>query len=128
MPVTVSIDACACTETCLAPCHCMRVHAPCRAMPLAARAPACDRGAMPATVSHAVVEAALDRFPPVRGPLDAAPSGVPPIASVAAARDALAMWAGGQITGPSFDSMVDRARAAYASLLGVGAEDVACGG
>jgi selenocysteine lyase/cysteine desulfurase len=37
------------------------------------------------------------------------------------------MWAGGQINGPGFDVSVDRARTAYAALLGVRAQDVACG-
>ena len=71
--------------------------------------------------------AALAEFPPVRGHLDAATSGVPPLASIAATRDAVTAWADGAIDGPSYDSAVDRSRAAFASLVGVGAADVACG-
>lgn len=74
----------------------------------------------------AAVTAALHHFPPAAGHLDAATSGMPPTASVAATRDALAMWAGGQIDGPSFDRYVERSRTAFAQLLGVGAADVAC--
>lgn len=73
------------------------------------------------------IEAALHRFPPVSGHLDAATSGVPPVASVAATRDAVSMWAGGQIDGPLFDGAVDRSRAAFARLLGVETSTVAVG-
>jgi selenocysteine lyase/cysteine desulfurase len=68
-----------------------------------------------------------DRFPPVRGHLDAATSGVPPLAAVDAVREATAAWAEGRIHGPSFDEPVERARAAWASLVGARPEDVACG-
>jgi selenocysteine lyase/cysteine desulfurase len=77
--------------------------------------------------SATAVHAALDGFPPVRGHLDAATSGVPPLAAAAAAREAVAAWAEGRIDGPSYDAAVERSRAAFARLVGVGAEDVACG-
>lgn len=77
--------------------------------------------------ARAAVEAALHRFPVVSGHLDAATSGIPPVASVNATRTALAMWAGGQIDGPGYDHVVDRSRAAFARLIGVRTEDVACG-
>lgn len=70
---------------------------------------------------------ALHRFPPVTGHLDAATSGVPPTASVAATRDAVAMWAGGQIHGRLFDGPVERSRVAFARLLGVDVSSVAIG-
>lgn len=71
--------------------------------------------------------AALDRFPAVRGHLDAATSGVPPLTAVAAAHEAVAAWADGRIDGPGFDVAVDRSRAAFARLVGADAGDVACG-
>jgi selenocysteine lyase/cysteine desulfurase len=80
---------------------------------------------MSATLSS--LDAALHRFPPVSGHLDAATTGVPPVASVAATRDAVSMWAGGQVDGPLFDVAVDRSRAAYARLLGVETSWVAVG-
>ena len=72
--------------------------------------------------------AALERFPPVRGHLDAATSGVPPLAAVAAMREAVAAWAEGRIDGPGFDVAVDRSRAAFARIAGAEPGDVACGG
>ena len=69
----------------------------------------------------------LDRFPPVRGHLDAATSGVPPLASIAAARDAVTAWAEGLIDGPSYDDAVEGARTEFARLVGVDRADVACG-
>ena len=71
--------------------------------------------------------AALDRFPPVRGHLDAATSGVPPLAAAAATHEAVAAWAEGRIDGPAFDVAVERARAAFAGLVRTGPRDVACG-
>jgi selenocysteine lyase/cysteine desulfurase len=71
--------------------------------------------------------AALDRFPVVRGHLDAATSGVPPIAAIAAMREAVAAWAEGRIDGPGYDVDVERARGAFADLIGVESGDVACG-
>jgi selenocysteine lyase/cysteine desulfurase len=71
---------------------------------------------------------ALERFPPVRGHLDAATSGVPPLRSAAAARDAVAAWAEGRIDGRAFDGDVRRSREAFARIVGVPADDVACGG
>ena len=80
---------------------------------------------LPSPVAPAA--AALDRFPPVRGHLDAATSGVPPLAAVAAVHEAVAAWAAGRIDGPGFDVAVDRARAAFARLVGAESRDVACG-
>jgi len=70
---------------------------------------------------------AVDRFPAVRGHLDAATSGVPPLAAIAAAREAVAAWAEGRIDGPGYDVAVDRSRAAFARLVGAEPGDVACG-
>jgi selenocysteine lyase/cysteine desulfurase len=71
---------------------------------------------------------ALERFPPVRGHLDAATSGVPPLCAAAATRDAVAAWAEGRLDGPAFDVDVRRSREAFARIVGVPADDVACGG
>jgi len=75
----------------------------------------------------APVVAALGRFPAIRGHLDAATSGVPPLAAIEATQEAVATWAGGRIDGPGFDTVVDRARAAFARLVGVDPGAVACG-
>jgi len=74
------------------------------------------------------IVAALDRFPAVPGHLDAATSGVPPSRSVSAVRMAVAAWAEGRIDGHAFDVDVRRARAAFARIVAVAAQDVACGG
>jgi selenocysteine lyase/cysteine desulfurase len=71
---------------------------------------------------------ALARFPDVRGHLDAATSGVPPLRSVSAVREAVDAWAEGRIDGPAFDLDVQRSREAFARIVGVPAEDIACGG
>jgi len=71
--------------------------------------------------------AALDRFPDVRGHLDVATSGLPPLIAVAAVHEAVAAWAEGRIDGASFDVAVDRSRAAFARLVGAEPCDVACG-
>ena len=71
--------------------------------------------------------AALDRFPPARGHLDAATSGLPPHAAVTATHEAVAAWAEGRIDGPAFDVAVDRSRAAFARLVGAEPANVACG-
>ena len=70
---------------------------------------------------------ALNRFPAVRGHLDAATSGVPPLSAVAAVHEAVAAWAEGRIDGASFDIAVERSRAAFARLVGTEPSDVACG-
>jgi selenocysteine lyase/cysteine desulfurase len=72
-------------------------------------------------------EALLDRFPAVREHLDAATTGVPPLASIAAVGEAVDAWAQGRVDGPSYDAAVERSRTAFARLTGVPAEDVACG-
>jgi selenocysteine lyase/cysteine desulfurase len=74
------------------------------------------------------IAAALDRFPAVRGHLDAATSGLPPMRSVFAVREAVAAWAEGRIDGRGFDDDVRRAREAFARIVAVPAQDVACGG
>jgi selenocysteine lyase/cysteine desulfurase len=79
------------------------------------------------TASSLAPRALLDRFPPVRGHLDAATSGVPPLASIEATREAVAAWAEGRIDGPAFDVPVERSRRAFAALVGARVEDVACG-
>jgi hypothetical protein len=71
---------------------------------------------------------ALQRFPLVRGHLDAATSGVPPTSSASAVREAVAAWAEGRIDGPAFDVDVQRSREAFARIVGVPADDVACDG
>jgi selenocysteine lyase/cysteine desulfurase len=81
---------------------------------------------IPATVG-APVRAALERFPAVHGHLDAATAGVPPLAAVEAARDALAEWSEGRLDAPGYDAAVRRARTAFARLVGVDPADVACG-
>lgn len=63
----------------------------------------------------------------MRGHLDAATSGVPPLAATAAVREAVLAWSEGRIDGPAVDEDVERSRAAFARLVGVGAADVACG-
>ncbi len=73
------------------------------------------------------VAAALHRFPAVTGHLDAATSGVPPTCAVEAVREAVSAWAEGRIDGHAFDDDVRRARAAFGRIMGVPAEDVACG-
>lgn len=82
---------------------------------------------MSITSPHPAVIQALDRFGPVRGHLDTATSGVPPVAAVEAARAAIAAWAEGRIDGPAFDEPLERSRALFAQLVGVGPEQVACG-
>jgi len=75
----------------------------------------------------ATAAAALDRFPPVRGHLDAATSGVPPLTAIAATHEAVTAWAEGRIDGPGFDVAVERSRAGFARLVGAEPSDVACG-
>ena len=80
-----------------------------------------------AAAATAVAAAARDRFPPADGHLDAATSGLPPLASVEATREAVDLWAAGRVDGTRFDRDVERARRAFATILGVPAEEVACG-
>ena len=82
---------------------------------------------MTATSASASATAALDRFPEARGHLDAATSGLPPLAAVAATHEAVAAWAEGRIDGPAFDLAVERSRAAFARIVGAEPSDVACG-
>lgn len=78
-------------------------------------------------LSPAPAAAALDRFPDVRGHLDAANSGVPPLDAVAAMREAVTAWAEGRLHGPGFAAAVDCSRAAFARIVGAESVDVACG-
>ncbi len=73
------------------------------------------------------VPEALHHFPRIPGHLDAATSGVPPHAAVQAVRDAVTRWADGRLDGAAFDEDVRRAREAFARLMSVSPEDVACG-
>lgn len=70
---------------------------------------------------------ARERFPDVRGHLDAATTGIPPLAAVRAARAAIADWELGRIDGHRLDADVERSRDAYARILGVPADEIACG-
>ena len=78
--------------------------------------------------SRDLILGALTEFPAVRGHLDAATSGVPPTRSVAAVRAAVDAWAEARIDGPAFDLDVRRSREAFARIVGVQPDDVACGG
>ena len=57
-------------------------------------------------------------FPEVRGYLDTATVGVPPIAAAAATRAAIDAWAVGTFDARDGDPFVERARAAFAALVG----------
>jgi selenocysteine lyase/cysteine desulfurase len=70
---------------------------------------------------------ARERFPDVRGHLDAATTGVPPLAAVRATRAAIADWELGRIDARRLDADVERSRAAFARILGVPASEIACG-
>lgn len=81
---------------------------------------------MPAT-TPGLSAATLAAFPAVRGHLDVATSGVPPLAASAAMRAAVDAWARGEIDGPGYDDAVERSRRAFARLVGVSPDDVAQG-
>ena len=68
-----------------------------------------------------------ERFPDVRGHLDAATAGVPPLSAVRATRAAIADWEHGRIDARRLDSDVERSRGAFARIVGVPAAEVACG-
>jgi selenocysteine lyase/cysteine desulfurase len=70
---------------------------------------------------------ARERFPDVRGHLDAATAGVPPLTAVRAARAAIADWEQGRIDARRFDTDVERSREAFARIIGVGSGEIACG-
>ncbi len=71
---------------------------------------------------------ALNEFDHVPGHLDAATSGIPPRVAVEAVRAATAAWAEGRVDGPETDDDVERARTAFARIVGAEPADVACGG
>ena len=52
---------------------------------------------------------------------------MPPICAVDAVREAVSAWAEGRIDARAFDEDVRRAREAFARIVGVGVDDVACG-
>jgi selenocysteine lyase/cysteine desulfurase len=86
--------------------------------------------AMAATAHSAPDDLAVvarERFPDVRGHLDAATSGVPPLAAVRATRAAIADWEQGRIDARRLDTDVERSRSAFARILGVSADEIACG-
>jgi selenocysteine lyase/cysteine desulfurase len=70
---------------------------------------------------------ARERFPDVRGHLDAATTGVPPLAAVRATRAAIADWEQGTIDARRLDTDVERSREAFARIIGVPTAEVACG-
>jgi selenocysteine lyase/cysteine desulfurase len=70
---------------------------------------------------------ARERFPDVRGHLDTATTGIPPLAAVRATRALIADWEQGRIDAPGLDSDVERSREAFARILGVPATEIACG-
>ncbi len=69
----------------------------------------------------------LSAFPPVRGHLDTATVGVPPLAAAAATRRAVDAWAFGTADARGYDADVERARVAFAAIAGCAPEDVAQG-
>ena len=75
-----------------------------------------------------LIALAQERFPDVRGHLDAATTGVPPLAAVHATRQAIADWEQARIDARRLDGDVERSRAAFARILGVPSAEVACGG
>jgi selenocysteine lyase/cysteine desulfurase len=70
---------------------------------------------------------ARECFPDVRGHLDAATAGVPPLAAVRATRAAIADWEQGRIDARRLDTDVERSREAFARILGVPSGEIACG-
>lgn len=67
---------------------------------------------------------AAAQFRPARRYLDTATVGVPPDCGVAAARADLERWQSGRIQAAEYDSVVDRARVAYAQIVGARADRV----
>jgi selenocysteine lyase/cysteine desulfurase len=67
------------------------------------------------------------QFEPVRGYLNAATLGLPPIPVAEAVRDAVSTWQLGKATAISYDEDVKAARAAYAGLVSVPSEWVSVG-
>ncbi len=69
----------------------------------------------------------LAAFGAASGHLDTATAGVPPESAVAAMRRAVDAWATGRIDALAHDEDVRRSRAAFATLVGCDARDVAAG-
>jgi len=82
---------------------------------------------MPDPAAPDLATVARELFPDVRGHLDAATTGVPPLEAVRAARAAIADWEQGKIDAGRLDADVERSRAAFARILGVTAGEIACG-
>ena len=78
--------------------------------------------------AHDLSAVARERFPDVRGHLDTATTGVPPLDAVRATRAAVADWELGRIDARRLDTDVERSRAAFARILGVNTDEIACGG
>ena len=87
-------------------------------MPLSAPAPDLSTGALALVKSQ---------FEPVRGYLNAATLGLPPIPVVEAVRRAVTQWQLGRASAVGYDDDVRAARAAYARLVSVPGEWVAVG-
>lgn len=67
------------------------------------------------------------RFPPSRGYLDSATCGLPALAVLDAVEEHLRVWRAGEGSLPLFDAPVERARALFAELAGVGVDRVSVG-
>jgi selenocysteine lyase/cysteine desulfurase len=74
------------------------------------------------------LEIARRAFPGGSGYLDAATMGIPPVASVEALADDLALWSAGRRDASHYGAVAERARAAYARLVRASIDDVAIGG
>lgn len=73
---------------------------------------------------NGVFDRATELFDRVPGYLDTAAVGLPPVASVEAMSHRISEWQRGESDPRSFDPEVDRAIAAYAPIVGVGATSV----
>lgn len=88
---------------------------------VAASAPVTDRA------SRGVADQAARSWDRVPGYLNAATLGLPPRPVVAAVQEAVAEWAAGRACPTRYDGYVNTARASYADLVGVPADQVAVG-
>src|SRR5262245_9842681 len=73
------------------------------------------------------IAAARPEFAPTGTYLDTATMGLPPAASLRALRKVQDAWAAGTLDAKRFDADIARARAAFATLVGVPAAHVAIG-